>query len=41
MAKRVKWLFIAGGGQCFLKCRCHVKIEVVYSYRPHSPVRED
>ena len=41
MAKSVKWLFIAGGGQCLLKCWFHVKIEVEYSYRPLSPVKED
>ena len=26
MAKSVKWLFIAGGGQCRLKCWFHMKI---------------
>ena len=41
MAKSIKWLFIAGGGQCLFKCRFHVNIEVEYSYRPLSPVKED
>ena len=39
--KSVKWLFIAAGGQCLFKCWFHVKIEVEYSYRPFSPVKEN
>ena len=41
MAKKIKWLFIAGGAQCLLKCWFHVKIEVEYSYRPISPVKKN
>ena len=40
MAKSVKWLSIAGGGQCLLKCWFHVKLEVEYSYRPLSPFKD-
>ena len=38
MAKSVKWLFIAGGGQC--QCSFHVKIEVEYSYDPFHLFRK-
>ena len=41
MAKSVKWLFIAGGGQCLYTCRFRVKIEDEYSYRSLSVVKED
>ena len=45
MVKSVKCFFvvffIAGGGQCLLKSRFHVKLEVKYSYRSLLPVKED
>ena len=41
MVKSVKLLFIAGDGQCLLKCWFHVKIEEEYSYQSFSPVKEN